>query len=140
MNPDLSLSFNVAWLNRALAVQGPLLLSTSNTSVLRQTITNMNGYNMTKYLIDTISTHRLRYVVEATSEHAAVAEVKKNIEGNFNDEFLEFSQQHLGELVAASRPITTEEYLELFDIDNGYLNTWPEEQKFVFVNILDETV
>lgn len=100
----------------------------------------MNGYNMTKYLIDTISTHRMRYVVDAPTEEAAVAEVKKNVEGDFNQEFLEFSQQHLGELISASRPITTEEYLDLFAEDNGYLNSWPDEEKFVFVNVIEETI
>ena len=86
---------------------------------------------MAKYLIDTISTFRIRYAVEAETEDQARMILSTNIG---NSTFNEFSQNHLGELVADMREIDDAEYLVQFDKDNDYLKSWTDEQKFSFLN------
>ena len=86
---------------------------------------------MAKYLIDTVSTFRLRYAIEAETEDQARMMLAKNIG---NTEFKEFSQNHLGELVSGIREIDDAEYITQFDKDNDYLRNWNEEQKFSFLN------
>lgn len=88
---------------------------------------------MTKYLVETISMFRLRYVIEAQDETHACDEVTMNNDGNLS----EFSQLHLDEIISSSREISDEEYLALFDRDNDYLAGWTDEQKFSFVNEID---
>lgn len=88
---------------------------------------------MTKYLVETISMFRLRYVIEAQDETHACDEVTMNNDGSLS----EFSQLHLDEIISSSREISDEEYLALFDRDNDYLAGWTDEQKFSFVNEID---
>ena len=83
---------------------------------------------MPKYLVETISMFRMRYVVECESADHAKDVVTMN-------EAEEFSQLHLDELITSAREIDDAEYLRLFDEDNDYLESWSEEQKFKFVNI-----
>lgn len=83
---------------------------------------------MPKYLVETISMHRIRYVVECESADHAKDVVTMN-------EAEEFSQLHLDELITSAREIDDAEYLRLFDEDNDYLKDWDEERKFKFVNI-----
>lgn len=83
---------------------------------------------MPKYLVETISMHRIRYVVECESADQAKDVVTMN-------EAEEFSQLHLDELITSAREIDDAEYLRLFDEDNDYLKDWDEERKFKFVNI-----
>ena len=83
---------------------------------------------MPKYLVETISVFRMRYVVECESADHAKDVVTMN-------EAEEFSQLHLDELITSAREIDDAEYLRLFDEDNDYLESWSEEQKFKFVNI-----
>ena len=83
---------------------------------------------MPKYLVETISMHRMRYVVECESADHAKDVVTMN-------EAEEFSQLHLDELITSAREIDDAEYLRLFDEDNDYLKDWDEERKFKFVNI-----
>jgi hypothetical protein len=49
----------------------------------------------------------------------------------------EFSQLWMGDLPFSHREITKEEYLKLFDTDNGYLNTWTEKEKLKLINEVD---
>ena len=88
---------------------------------------------MAKYLVETISMFRLRYVIEAQDETHACDEVTMNNDGNLS----EFSQLHLDEIISSSREISDEEYLALFNRDNDYLAGWTDEQKFSFVNEID---
>lgn len=88
---------------------------------------------MAKYLVETISMFRMRYVIEAQDETHACDEVTMNNDGNLS----EFSQLHLDEIISSSREISDEEYLALFDRDNDYLAGWTDEQKFSFVNEID---
>jgi hypothetical protein len=83
-------------------------------------------------LVDTISQHRIRYVVEVEDDiDHALDEIVMN---DYNSEFKEFSQEHLGQVIVSHREITKEEYLKTFDQDNDYLTSWSSEQKLNFIN------
>ena len=88
---------------------------------------------MAKYLVETISMFRMRYVIEANNASDAMDEVTMNNDGNLH----EFSQQHLDEIITSTREIDREEYLRMFNEDNDYLQDWDEEQKFKFVNVIN---
>ena len=89
------------------------------------------------YLVETISMHRIRYVVECKEEVHALDEVTMHTTGG--EELKEFSQQHLDEVISSSREISRIEYLDLFDKDNEYLKDWNESQKLQYVNTVDYT-
>ena len=83
---------------------------------------------MPKYLVETVSIFRIRYVVEANeATHAADEVVMNNVDN-------EFSQTHLDEIVSSVREIDDQEYLRLFDEDNQYIMQWDEANKFKFVH------
>ena len=88
---------------------------------------------MPKYLVETVSVFRMRYVVEAKTASDARDEVTISV----GDDFKEFSQLHLDEMISSTREIDQAEYLRVFDEDNVYLKDWTEEQKLQFVNVLD---
>lgn len=88
---------------------------------------------MPKYLVETISMFRMRYVIEANEETHACDEVVLNNDGNLR----EFSQLHLDEIITSSREIDDVEYLRLFNLDNDYLKDWEDSRKFNAVNVLD---
>jgi len=88
---------------------------------------------MPKYLVETVSVFRMRYVVEAKNASDARDEVTMSV----GDDFKEFSQLHLDEMISSTREIDQAEYLRLFDADNDYLKDWTEEQKLEFVNVLN---
>ena len=88
---------------------------------------------MPKYLVETVSVFRMRYVVEAKTASDARDEVTMSV----GDDFKEFSQLHLDEMISSTREIDQEEYLRVFDEDNVYLKDWTEEQKLQFVNVID---
>lgn len=92
--------------------------------------------NMTEklYVVDVMSTFRMRYVVKARSEEHALDEV---VMEEHNTDFKEFSQEHIGTHIFSSRELTEEQYLELFDKDNDYLKSWTNEQKFGMINHID---
>ena len=48
-------------------------------------------------------------------------------------EFKEFSQKHLGEVIADVNAYTEEDMLEIFDKDNEYLINWPLERKIAYL-------
>ena len=87
---------------------------------------------MAKYLVETISMFRMRYVIEANNAADAKDEVTTN-----TGELAEFSQHHVEELVTSAREIDDVEYLRQFDEDNEYLKEWTEGKKFSFVNAID---
>jgi hypothetical protein len=84
---------------------------------------------MPKYLVETISMHRIRYVVDCKSAEHAKDTVTLN-------EAEEFSQLHIDEMVTSARVIDDAEYLRVFDEDNVYLKDWSEEEKFKYVHKL----
>ena len=88
---------------------------------------------MPKYLVETISVFRLRYVVEAECAEHAKDEVSMNFDGKFH----EFSQLHIDEMITSAREIDTKEYLCLYDEDNPHFKDWTDEQKLGWVNVID---
>jgi len=86
---------------------------------------------MPKYVVETISMFRMRYVVEGKSSEHAMDEVVMNLT---DSDFKEFSQHHVDEVITSSREIDDEEYLKMFDEDNDYLKDWDLEQKMQYVN------
>ena len=87
---------------------------------------------MPKYLVETVSVFRMRYVVEAKTASDARDEVTMSV----GDDFKEFSQLHLDEMISSTREIDQAEYLRMFDEDNVYLKDWDEDQKLDFVNVI----
>ena len=87
---------------------------------------------MKKYLVETVSMFRMRYVVECESaEHAMDVVTMNEVED-------EFSQEHLDEVIVSTRELKTkEEYLELFDVDNDYCKEWSEELKLSRIHKVD---
>lgn len=74
------------------------------------------------FLVDTVSSHRISHVISCMNEESAADTI-------VCDNPTEFSQEHLGVQISRIREITEEEYMELFDKDNAYLKSWPEELK-----------
>jgi hypothetical protein len=82
---------------------------------------------MPKYLVETVSVFRMRYVVEAKNASDARNEVTMNVGDNFH----EFSQLHLDEMITSTREIDNTEYLRMFDEDNEkYYRTY-DTSKFL---------
>ena len=96
---------------------------------------------MTKklFLVETVSLFRMRYVVEANEESHALDEVVCNTTGDVSDNWGEFSQCHLDEVISSSREITQEEYFKLHAIDNAYMSSWSDEEKLKLINKIDYT-
>lgn len=90
---------------------------------------------MAKYLVETISMFRIRYVVEGKSKEHAMDEVVCKLGGE--EKFQEFSQHHIDEVISSVREVTDEKYLEIFDEDNDYLSGWEDEKKLEFINVID---
>lgn len=88
---------------------------------------------MPKYIVETISMFRIRYVIEAKNAEHAQDEVVMNCGG----ELAEFSQKHIDESIISAREIDDTEYLRLFDEDNDYLKSWDDITKFKCVNVID---
>lgn len=87
---------------------------------------------MKKYLVETVSIFRHRYVVEAKEEEHACDEVVCS-----GESLKEFSQYHVDENITSVRSIDDIEYLDLFDKDNDYLKSWSDEEKRKFINVID---
>jgi hypothetical protein len=87
---------------------------------------------MTKFLVETVSMFRMRYVIEANNAEHAKDEVTAN-----NGELYEFSQLHVDEMITSVREIDQSEYLRQFDEDNECLKDWADEDKLSFVNVVN---
>ena len=76
-------------------------------------------------MVETVSMFRMRYVVEIPKDKPddwALDTVSM-------EEATEFSQRHIAEDIISHRVITKEEFLEMFDQDNSYLQVWDEQKK-----------
>lgn len=83
-------------------------------------------------MVECISSFRNRYVVEVEDDiDHALDEV---IMRESDEDFTEFSQEYMGMMTISHREITREEYIKMFDKDNDYLKSWPEDKKFEFIN------
>lgn len=70
---------------------------------------------MPKYLVETISQFRMRYVVEAkTQEHAADTVTMEEAE--------EFSQKHIGEVITSVWEVDDDMIVDIFYDDHPYLS------------------
>ena len=87
---------------------------------------------MTKFLVETVSMFRMRYVIEANNVEHAKSEVTANM-----GELYEFSQLHVDEMITSVREIDQSEYLRQFDEDNECLKDWADEDKLSFVNVVN---
>jgi bifunctional DNA-binding transcriptional regulator/antitoxin component of YhaV-PrlF toxin-antitoxin module len=94
-------------------------------------IDNENGtYTLKKVenkewvLVECVSQFRMRYMVQVPAGKAEWA-----LDTVVMNEAKEFSQEHIGETIVSHRVVTTQEALELCDIDNAYCSSWNEEQK-----------
>lgn len=83
---------------------------------------------MPLYLVETVSMFRMRYVIDCKDETHATDTV---ITGEAGDGKMlgELSQMHIDENVTSVRKISMPEYMEIFDKDNDYLQSWSKEQK-----------
>jgi hypothetical protein len=85
---------------------------------------------MPRYLVETISYFRHRYVIDCDSAEHAKDTVTM-------DEAVEISQAHINESITGCREIDDTEYLRIFNEDNDYLESWTDEEKFKFVHKVD---
>lgn len=85
------------------------------------------------FLVETVSIYRMRYVIETENADHAADEVVMN-----NGNLSEFSQKHLDEIISSTREIDEAEYLNLFNVDNDYLMNWSDDQKFKFINRIED--
>jgi hypothetical protein len=85
---------------------------------------------MPKYLVETISYFRHRYVIECDSAEHAKDTVTMN-------EAEEMSQLHIDESITSCSIIDDTAYLRIFNEDNDYLREWSDEEKFKFVHKVD---
>lgn len=92
------------------------------------------------YLIETVSIHRMRYVVEADCEESA-REFYRELDMSDKGP-QEFSQKHITETISSVRNVTKTEYLDLFVLDNNYLSSWAPSVKLNLINrrpVIEET-
>ena len=85
-------------------------------------------------MVDCLSQFRIRYCVEVEDDiDHALDEVIMEYD---NLDFQEFSQEHLlpSPVILSHREISKEEYLRMFNEDNGYLKSWSDDQKLKFIN------
>jgi hypothetical protein len=73
------------------------------------------------YMVETVSTFHLRYLVEAESAEDAAFDVKNNTPE------IEFSQRHIGEEVLFAHKIKESKAVSEFRKDNEYLSEWSDE-------------
>ena len=85
---------------------------------------------MKTYLVETVSIFRHRYAIRARSLECAYDSVVMN-------EVEELSQKHIDENIVGGREITEKEYLEIFDQDNDYLQSWTDEQKLKQIHTIN---
>lgn len=75
-------------------------------------------------MVDTISTFRMRYVIEAPASNPEYA-----LDDVTMETAKEFSQEWLGEQIVSHRVVSEEEALAVCDVDNSYLKSWTKEDK-----------
>ena len=82
---------------------------------------------MAKYLVETISMFRIRYVVECKSAEDAKDTITL-------DEAREFGQMHVDESIVSCREVTDEEIPGLFFEDHPYLQEWGPSKAMEYVH------
>lgn len=82
---------------------------------------------MAKYLVETISMFRIRYVVECDSAEDAKDTITL-------DEAQEFGQMHVDESIFSCREVKDEEIPTLFFEDNPHLQEWGPSRAMEYVH------
>lgn len=82
-------------------------------------------------LVETVSTFRMRYVVEvpAGTDNYGNDKALWALDTVTLNEAQEFSQEYLGETIVSHRVVSKKEALALCDIDNDYAKDWPKDKK-----------
>jgi hypothetical protein len=86
---------------------------------------------MSKYLVETVSIFRIRYVVDTENAEYAQDTVVMN-------EAEEFGQKHIGENIIGCREVSDDEIPKLFFEDHPYLEQWGPEKAFEYVHKVEE--
>lgn len=111
-------------------VQGMGVYLPAQNAVKVEKVQDSTEFEHPLYLVETISTFRIRYVVSAKSaEHAADTVAMEEAE--------EMSQKHIDENILGVRQIFRAEYLQIFDEDNDYLRSWDADKKLSMVHVVD---
>lgn len=82
---------------------------------------------MPKYLVETVSMFRMRYVVDCEHPDHAADEVTM-------EEVEEFSQHHVAENITSVREVSDDEIGKLFIQDHPYLESWGPEKAFEYIH------
>lgn len=82
---------------------------------------------MPKYLVETVSMFRMRYVIDCESAEHAKDAVSMN-------EAEEFGQLHIDENIFGCREVTDAEIPILFFEDHPYLESWGPEKTMNYVH------
>jgi hypothetical protein len=98
------------------------------------TITKKENKDTDIYIVETISSHHLKYAIRAKSAEDAMDYVYRM--SNSGD-IVELHQKHHGEFVKDATKISKKEYLKCFDELNDYLKSWSKEQKLDMINEVD---
>lgn len=88
------------------------------------------------FVVDTISSFRMRYIVEADELEHAYDEVLMRNSGDNKDSFEEMSQRYLGETVLDGREITKKEFnsiLTQYESDKNELSSYWLGEKLIRV-------
>ena len=91
---------------------------------------------MKKYLVETLSQFRILTIVEAREESHALDEVTEKSE-NWSEDWKEFSQKHLGDVIISSREVNEEEIIRLFDKEHSHLSSWDRDKKLDVINTIE---
>lgn len=88
------------------------------------------------FIVDTIVSYRMRYVIEAESLEHAYDEVTMRDSGNEDDYFEEFSQKCLGEQIIDGRKLPRRKFQALVDElnANGEGSPWLGEKLIRKIN------
>ena len=87
------------------------------------------------FIVESVSMFRMRHAVFATCAEDAADE--HTFRAGDTD-FIELSQEHIGENIVSIRKVSEEEYLEIFDEDNGdWKDKWSKAYKLSSINVID---
>lgn len=78
-------------------------------------------------MVDAVSSFRMRYVIEVPEDTDSPEEYAADLVRNGSPK--EFSQSHIGELVASTRVVSKKEAFEICDQDNDYAANYTDNQK-----------
>ena len=86
------------------------------------------------FIVESVSTFRIRHAVFATCEEDAADEF---IMRDNDDTLTEMSQEHIGANIFSIREVKEKEFIKEFDKDNDYFKNWSKEQKLSTINVID---